>query len=212
MAVIINNNFVIIKYGAFMTEINKEERYKKLIDWIQTLILAPALLNSGYDSNSKITLSTGDIIGANQDKDLLIAQQFNEMNRDGTSTDVIAEKLAESPTNGLLAMLSTIVMGGVGYDPQKPSMSGNSEAYITYAEEMKKNVLMVVEEDKLLDLNYQEENYDELIDKIVDIYDSITGVDKNKIKNSVTQLAKAALYYSEQKILVSYLPKVLSHR
>ncbi|HGJ5875607.1 MAG TPA: hypothetical protein ACHBX0_03390 [Arsenophonus sp.] len=136
-----------------MTEINMEERYKKLIDWIKTLRPAPALLNNGYDSNSKLTVSTGDIIGANQDKDLIIAQQLNEINRDGTSTDVIAEKLAESPANGL-TMLSTIAMGGVGYDPQKPSMSGNSEAYITYSEEMKKNVLMMVKEDKLLDLNY----------------------------------------------------------
>lgn len=70
----------------------------------------------------------------------------------------------------------------------------------------------MVEEDKLLDLNYREENYDDLIDKIVDIYDSITGADKQKIKNSVTQLAKAALSYSEQKMTVYYLPKVLSHR
>jgi len=58
---------------------------------------------------------------------------------------------------------------------------------------------MMVEEDKLIDPSYREENYNDLIDKIVNIYDSITGVDKNKLKNSVTQLAKAALSYSEQK-------------
>lgn len=181
-----------------MNEINMEEQYEKLIDWIKSLRPAPALLNLVYDSDAKITVSTGDIIGAYQDKDLMVAQQVNEMNRDGKSTDITAEKLAESPANGL-AIISTIAMGGINYDPQKPSMLGNSEAYITYAEEMKKNVLMMVEEDKLLDLNYREENYDDLIDKIVDIYDSITGVDKKKIKSSVTQLAKASLSYSEQK-------------
>nr|CBA74863.1 conserved hypothetical protein [Arsenophonus nasoniae] len=182
----------------FMSEINMEEQYKKLIDWIKSLKPVSASLNEDYVNDSKLTVSTGDIIGAHQDKDLIIAQQLNEMTRDGKSTDITAEKLAESPANGL-AIISTIAMGGIGYDPQKASMPGNSEAYITYAEEMKKNVLMMVEEDKLLDLNYREENYDDLIDKIVDIYDSITGADKQKIKNSVTQLAKAALSYSEQK-------------
>lgn len=68
---------------------------------------------------------------------MIIAQQLNEMTRDGKSTDITAEKLAESPANGL-AIISTIAMGGIGYDPQKASMPGNSEAYITYAEEMKK--------------------------------------------------------------------------
>lgn len=195
---IIDIKFFIIKYGVFMNEINMEEQYKKLIDWIKSLRPAPTLSNQVYDSDSKLTLSTGDIIGAYQDKDLVVAQQLNEMNRDGKSTDITAEKLAELPANGL-AIISTIAMGGIGYDPQKPSMSGNAEAYMAYAEEMKKNVLMMVEEDKLIDLSYREENYNDLIDKIVNIYDSITGVDKNKIKNSVTQLAKAALSYSEQK-------------
>lgn len=181
-----------------MNEVDMEEQYKKLIDWIKSLRPSPALLNLTYDSETKLTVSTGDIIGAYQDKDLVVAQQLNEMNRGGKSTDITAEKLAESPANGL-AIVSTIAMGGVGYDPQKTIMFGNAEAYITYAEEMKRNVLMMVEEDKLLDLSYREENYDDLIDKIVDIYDSITGVDKKKIKSSITQLAKAALSYSEQK-------------
>ncbi|QLK88490.1 hypothetical protein E3U36_11400 [Arsenophonus endosymbiont of Aphis craccivora] len=153
-----------------------------------------------FIQQSQLTLSTGDIIGAYQDKDLVVAPQLNEMNRDGKSTDITSEKLAESPANGL-AIISTIAMGGIGYDPQKPSMSGNAnaQAYMAYAEEMKKNMLMMVEEDKFIDLSYREENYNDLIDKIVNIYDSITGVDKNKIKNSVTQLAKTALSYSEQK-------------
>ncbi|WP_181995323.1 hypothetical protein [Arsenophonus endosymbiont of Bemisia tabaci] len=70
----------------------------------------------------------------------------------------------------------------------------------------------MVEEDKLIYLSYREENYNDLIDKIVNIYDSITGVDMNKIKNSVTQLAKAGLSYSEQKIPIYYFPKVLLHQ
>lgn len=160
---IIDIKFFIIKYGVFMNEINMEEQYKKLIDWIKSLRPAPTLSNQVYDSDSKLTLSTGDIIGAYQDKDLVVAQQLNEMNREGKSTDITAEKLAESPANGL-AIISTIAMGGICYDPQKPSMSGNAEAYMAYAEEMKKNVLMMVEEDKLIDLSYREENYNDLID------------------------------------------------
>lgn len=59
------------------------------------------------------------------------------MNRDGKSTDITAEKLAEAPANGI-AIISAIAMGGIGYDSQKPSMSGNAESYMAYAEEMKK--------------------------------------------------------------------------
>ncbi|WP_181994881.1 hypothetical protein [Arsenophonus endosymbiont of Bemisia tabaci] len=38
-----------------------EEKYKKIIDWIKSLRPAPTLSNQVYDSDSKLTLSTGDI-------------------------------------------------------------------------------------------------------------------------------------------------------
>ncbi|WP_255479082.1 hypothetical protein [Arsenophonus endosymbiont of Aphis craccivora] len=38
-----------------MNEINLEEQYKKLIDWIKSLRPAPTLSNQVYDSDSKLT-------------------------------------------------------------------------------------------------------------------------------------------------------------
>ncbi|CAA2931257.1 hypothetical protein ARSQ2_02409 [Arsenophonus endosymbiont of Bemisia tabaci Q2] len=57
----------------------------------------------------------------------------------------------------------------------------------------------MISSDRAIDVNYQYENYNDLIDKVVNIFEGISGFDKNKIKKSVTDLAKAALSHAELK-------------
>lgn len=120
------------------------------------------------------------------------------MNSSGAPVKNTAEELLKSPANAL-AIMSTMAMTSAGYNATKPNLNGNVNAYATYTNLMREHLLLIISQDKSLDINYQYENYNDLIDRIVNVYDGITGFDKNKIKKSVTDLAKAALSHAELK-------------
>ncbi|MDR5616236.1 hypothetical protein [Arsenophonus sp.] len=180
-----------------MKTIDMNTEYEKLANWFKMLKAIPAPTFTGYN-DSKIIASSGEIIGAQQDADLAVSALLYEMNSSGASPDKTAEELVKSPANAL-AMMSTMAMTSAGYNATKPNLIGNVNAYATYTNLMRENPFLMISSDRAINVNYQYENYNDLIDKVVNIFEGISGFDKNKIKKSVTDLAKAALSHAELK-------------
>lgn len=180
-----------------MKTIDMNAEYEKLANWFKMLKAIPAPIFTGYN-DSQIIASAGEIIGAQQEVDLAVSDRIHAMNSNNTPVKNTAEELVKSPANAL-AMMTTMAMTAAGYDATKPNLKGNVNAYATYTNIMKDHPLLMISQDKAIDINYQYENYNDLIDRTVDLYEGIAGFDKNKIKKSVTDLAKAALSHAEQK-------------
>jgi len=136
----------------------------------------PAPTFTGYN-DSKIIASSGEIIGAQQDADLAVSALLYEMNSSGASPDKTAEELVKSPAI-VLAMMSTMAMTSAGYNATKPNLIGNAN----YTNLLRENPFLMISSDRSIDVNYQCENYNDLIDKVVNVFEGIFGFDKNKIK------------------------------
>ncbi|WP_334468523.1 hypothetical protein [Arsenophonus sp. PmNCSU2021_1] len=103
------------------------------------------------------------------------------MNSSGASSDKTTEELVKSPAIAL-AMMSTMAMTSTGYNATKPNLIGNVHAYANYTNLMRENPFLMISSDRSIDVNYQCENYNDLIDKVINVFEGIFGFDKNKIK------------------------------
>ncbi|SPP31274.1 hypothetical protein ARAF_0392 [Arsenophonus endosymbiont of Aleurodicus floccissimus] len=180
-----------------MKTINMNAEYEKLDNWFKMLKAIPVPTFSGYN-DSEIIASAVEIIGAQQDADFAVSDRLYEMNSSCSPAKNTTAELVKSPANAL-AIMSTMAMTSAGYNATKPNLIGSVNAYATYTNLMRENPLLMISSDKSIDINYQYENYNNLIDKVVNVYEEISGFDKNKIKKSVTDLTKAALSYAELK-------------
>lgn len=107
----------------------------------------PAPTSTGYN-DSKIIASSGEIIGAQQDTDLVISALLYEMNSSGASSDKTAKKLAKSP-------IIALAMTSAGYNAAKPNIMGNVHDYANYTNLMRKNSFLVISSDRSIDVSYQ---------------------------------------------------------
>lgn len=180
-----------------MKTIDMNTEYEKLANWFKMLKTIPAPTFTGYN-DSKIIASNGEIIGAQQDADFAVSNRLYEMNSSGAPAKNIAEELVKSPANAL-AIMSTMAMTSAGYNATKPNLIGNVNAYATYTNLMRENPLLMIYSDKSIDINYQYENFNDLIDKVLDMFEGVSGFDQNKVKKSITDLIKAALSHAKLK-------------
>ncbi len=130
-----------------------------------------------------------------------------EASRQGQALDVAIEKgdkktivdlLTESTANAVSSILG-LSQTRSGWNPLDPNSAQNAQGFQRFVEQILKVPYFNTTQAETKKVHYQESNYNSLIDKVVDLYDGVTEQDKDKIKRSIVNLAKACTSRVNQK-------------
>ncbi|KHN52648.1 hypothetical protein [Pectobacterium fontis] len=104
--------------------------------------------------------------------------------------DEITKVLTSSTGNAVSSILG-LSQSRSGWNPLDPDNDSNSKGFTRFVESLLKVPYFNTTQSERTTVNYEEENYDSLISKVVDLYSGIEEKDKSKIKTSIVNLAKA---------------------
>ncbi len=104
--------------------------------------------------------------------------------------DTVIEILTNSTGNAVSSILG-LAQSRSNWNPLNPDSAKNQEGFQVFVSELLKVPIFNITQSSTTDVKYKEENYNSLIDKVVDLYDGIVEKDKTQIKNSIVNLAKA---------------------
>ncbi|MEH2919900.1 hypothetical protein ACFFL1_03750 [Samsonia erythrinae] len=102
----------------------------------------------------------------------------------------IAKVLASSTGNAVSSILG-LSQSRSGWNPLEPDKESNEKGFTLFIESLLKVPYFNTTQAESTTVHYEEENYDSLINKVVDLYDGVEERDKSKIKSSIVNLAKA---------------------
>ncbi|KHK49115.1 hypothetical protein PI87_27015 [Ralstonia sp. A12] len=106
--------------------------------------------------------------------------------------------LTQSTANAVSSILG-LSQTRSGWNPLDPTEKENAQGFQRFVEQILKVPYFNTTQAETKTVHYQESNYNSLIDKVVDLYDGVTQQDKEKIKRSIVNLAKACTSRVNQK-------------
>ena len=104
--------------------------------------------------------------------------------------DEMINILTSSTGNAVTSILG-LSQSRTDWNPLDPDNTNNAQGFTNFVKNILKNPLFTTTQSENKTVHYQESNYDSLIDKVVDLYDGISGQDIDQVKKSIANLAKA---------------------
>jgi len=144
--------------------------------------------------NAASVVSNAQLIGGDMGTALEASRTLKNLINTGSLKDGL-EHFMHQPLDGCTSIMN-IARTAAGFNPLTPDVKGNVQKFQDYSA----RILAA----PFFNLGYADskkekrssENWDELIDSIVGLFEGIQDQDKTRIKNGLTQLAKAATSHS----------------
>lgn len=102
------------------------------------------------------------------------------------------EAFKKAPLNGCLTVM-TMARIKSGFNPTLLDDPDASQKFSNYSENLQKAPFFHLEQSDVSHLERHEKTWDSLVQSVLDLYDGVSGEDKNSIKESIGNLAKAAM-------------------
>ncbi|PCS22318.1 hypothetical protein [Candidatus Enterovibrio escicola] len=123
----------------------------------------------------------------------------NEQSKQGKLVDEAKERgdlveltnLLASSTGNAVSSILGLAQSRTDWNPQDPCNINNPNGFIKFIEKLLTMPYFLAAKSEKTGVHYDNNNYDSLINNIVDLYTGLTESDKTLVKSSVISLAKA---------------------
>lgn len=144
------------------------------------------------DTKQKATLVTSGALALGSDIEKALAAEclLEDMYR---YNDIgLATKLLDYPQH-VLTCLATIAKELSDWDPDEPNNEDNEEKYNEYIATLLATNMFVTDEHSIIKVNYEANNYQNLLEKITDLYSYTSKKEYQKIHSSLKKLIENSL-------------------
>lgn len=144
------------------------------------------------DTTQKATLVTSDALALGNDIEKALATEhlLEDMYR---YNDIgLAIKLLDYPQH-VLTCLSTIAKEFSGWKPNKPNNEDNEKKYYEYIATLQATNMFAIDEHSNTKVNYEANNYQNLLEKITDLYSYTSKKEYKEIYSSLKKLIENSL-------------------
>ena len=153
------------------------------------LLKAHSLFRMENSGDSSVSGQNTIAIGDQAARQAEVGNALNQAIKDQNQSEII-DILANNPGNAVTSILG-LAKTRTTWNPLDPDNSKNSQGFMDFVEQILRVPYFRITQSEHPTVNYEEENYDSLIDKVAELYEGITEVNKEKVKNSIVNLAKA---------------------
>lgn len=139
------------------------------------------------DSNvsGQNTISIGSNAPAESDDGKLLDKAIQA----GDNQEVVS--ILTNSTGNAVSSILGLAQSRTDWNPLDPDNEKNAVGFQNFVTSILKVPYFNVTQSERTTVHYEEDNYNSLIDHVVDLYDGVAGSDVGKIKKSIVDLAKA---------------------
>lgn len=166
--------------------------------------------NQDTSQQAKLVTSGALTLGDDIEKALAAESLLKDMYR---YNDVnLATKLLDYPQHVVTCLL-TIAKDYSGWAPDEPDNEGNEKKYYEYIAALQETNMFVTDEYASSKVNYEANNYQQLLEKITDFYSYTSQKEYQKIYSSLKKLIKSSLdKVNEDNTTILFTHTILSSR
>lgn len=115
----------------------------------------------------------------------------------GSSVDAVTKVLLEYPILGATSIMD-LALKHSGFQPTMPDSPNNYQNYLQYTNDVVTAPFFHLQYSDVKDLHEESENWDKLINSIVDLFEGVVEKDHTRIVSGLKQLAHAATSATEK--------------
>ncbi|WP_435952935.1 hypothetical protein [Dryocola sp. BD626] len=150
---------------------------------------AHALFEVKTSGDSSVSGQNTIATGNDAAKQAAVGQDLDKAIKDQNKNEIV-DILARNPGNAVTSILG-LAQSRTDWNPLDPDNAKNSKGFTDFVASILKVPFFTTTQSETKTVHYEEENYNSLIDKVVDLYDGVTDQNKEKIKLSISNLIKA---------------------
>ncbi|WP_027721975.1 hypothetical protein [Maridesulfovibrio zosterae] len=139
--------------------------------------------------DSNVSGQNSTATGSNAQKESAQGKELDEAIGKGDEEAIV--RLLTNSTGNAVSSILGLAQSRTDWNPLDPNNDKNAEGFQNFIKSILKVPFFNVTQSERTTVHYEETNYNDLIDKVVDLYDGITKSDIPLIKNSIVNLAKA---------------------